>query len=214
MTQIFDNAVVSLRLGIEDFETGKGDRMLSAARNYYAGLLLLAKECLVKTVPAADAMEVIGAKFKPKPDGKGGVVHDPDGYITVDLNQLKKRFKDFGLAWPDADIDKLQLLRNDLEHLHLKEPISVLKEAIASSFPMIVDFFAILNEDPKAQLGASWNTVLSEHMAFMKVQNACVESLEIVEWPADVSRLDRLSCPPVHRPLLVKKMWRTQTIRM
>lgn len=195
MTQIFDNAVVSLRLGIEDFETGDDDRMLSAARNYYAGLLLLAKECLVQTVPAADAMAVIGARFKPKPDGKGGVAHDPDGYTTVDLNQLKKRFKDFKLVWPDADISKLQRLQNDLEHLHLKEPVSVLKEAIASSFPMIVDFFAILNEDPKEQLGTSWDTVLTEHKAFMKVQNACIESLEIVEWPADVSRLDRLSCP-------------------
>jgi hypothetical protein len=195
MTQIFDNAVVSLRLGIEDFETGDDDRMLSAARNYYAGLLLLAKECLVQTVPAADAMEVIGAKFKPKPDGVGGVAHVPAGYTTVDLNQLKERFKDFGLAWPNADIRKLQRFRNDLEHLHLKEPVSALKEAIASSFPMIVDFFAILKENPKAHLRAAWDTVLTEHKDFVKAQAACVESLEIVEWPADVSRFDRLSCP-------------------
>jgi hypothetical protein len=127
MTQIFDNAVASLRLGIEDFKTGNDDRMLSAARNYYAGLLLLAKECLVKEVPKADAMEVIGAKFKPKPDGEGGVVHVPEGYTTVDLNQLKKRFNDFGLNWPNADIKKLQEFRNDLEHLHLKEPVSLLR---------------------------------------------------------------------------------------
>jgi len=104
MTQIFDNAVASLRLGIEDFETGNDDRMLSAARNYYAGLLLLAKECLVLKVPKAEAMEVIGAKFKPKPDGEGGVVHIAAGYTTVDLNQLKERFKDFDLNWPNADI--------------------------------------------------------------------------------------------------------------
>jgi len=144
MTQIFDNAVASIRLGIEDFEIGTDERMLSAARNYYAGLLLLAKECIVQRAPDADAMEVIGAKFKPEPDGDGGVVHVPDGYATVDLAQLKKRFKDFGLDWPDADIGKLQRFRNDLEHLHLKEPVSALKEAIASSFPMVVDFFGTL----------------------------------------------------------------------
>jgi RNase P subunit RPR2 len=195
MTQIFDNAVASLRLGIEDFKTGNDDRMLSAARNYYAGLLLLAKECLVKEVPKADAMEVIGAKFKPKPDGEGGVVHVPEGYTTVDLNQLKKRFNDFGLNWPNADIKKLQEFRNDLEHLHLKEPVSLLKEAIASSFPMIVDFFAILKENPKSHLKTAWDTVLSEHKEFVKAQKACVESLEKVEWPANVCRLDRLSCP-------------------
>jgi len=61
--KFFENAVTSLILGIEDFETGTDERMLSAARNYYAGLLLLAKECLVNAVPAAEAMDVIGAKF-------------------------------------------------------------------------------------------------------------------------------------------------------
>lgn len=202
MTQIFDNAVASLRLGIEDFETGNDDRMLSAARNYYAGLLLLAKECLVLEVPEAEAMEVIGAKFKPKPDGEGGVVHIPAGYTTVDLNQLKERFKDFGLNWPNADIKKLQQFRNDLEHLHLKAPVSSLKEAIASSFPMVVDFFAILKENPKSHLRAAWGTVLSEHKEFVKAQAACVESLENVEWPADVYRLDRLSCPSCRSSLV------------
>lgn len=195
MTQIFDNAVVSIRIGIEDFEMGSDERMLSAARNYYAGLLLLAKECLVQQVPEAEAMEVIGARFKPKPDGDGGVVHIPDGYTTVDLGQLKKRFKDFGLDWPDADIAKLQRFRNDLEHMHLKEPASALKEAIASSFPMIVDFFETLGQDPKEELGEAWETVLTERKAFEKVQGACVISLEKIDWPTDVSRLDRLKCP-------------------
>lgn len=51
MSEIIENAITSIKLGIEDFQTGDDDRMLSAARNYYAGLLLLAKECLVNTVP-------------------------------------------------------------------------------------------------------------------------------------------------------------------
>ncbi len=205
MTQIFDNAVASLRLGIEDFETGKDDRMLSAARNYYAGLLLLAKECLVQEVPKAEAMDVIGAKFKPKPDGEGGVVHVPAGYTTVDLSQLKERFKDFGLKWPNVDIKKLQRFRNDVEHLHLNEPVGSLKEAIASSFPMIIDFFAILKKSPQPHLMNAWDIVLSEHEAFVKAQAACVESLEKVEWPADVYRLDRLSCPSCKSSLVGQK---------
>lgn len=69
---IFDNAVASITLGIEDFCEGTDARMLSAARNYYAELLLLGKECLVPTAPDADPMEVIGAKFEPVPDGDGG----------------------------------------------------------------------------------------------------------------------------------------------
>lgn len=195
MSEIFDNAITSIVFGIEDFETGTDARMLSSARNYYAGLLLLAKECLVRTVPEADAMEVIGAKFKPVPDGDGGVDHEVVGYSTVDLAQLKARFKDFELPWPDADINKLQRFRNDLEHLHLKEPASALGEAIASSFPMVVDFCGILGEDPQSCLADVWDTILEQHDAFEKVKKQCLGSLEDVVWPAEVSKLDRMACP-------------------
>lgn len=195
MSEIFGNAITSIVLGIEDFETGNDERMLSAARNYYAGLLLLAKECLVRTAPKADAMEIIGAKFKPKPDGDGDVEYEVEGYATVDLNQLKVRFKDFGLPWPKADINKLQRFRNDLEHYHLKEPVSALSEAIASSFPMVVDFFNILDEEPQTELASVWKTILEQREAFEKVQKNCLDSLENVNWPADVSDLDRMACP-------------------
>jgi len=195
MSEIFENAISSIILGIEDFETGSDARMLSSARNYYAGLLLLAKECLVRAAPEADPMKVIGAKFKPVPDGDGGVEHEVVGYTTVDLSQLKSRFKDFKLPWPDADIDKLQRFRNDLEHHHLKEPVSALGEAIASSFPMVVDFCDILDEDPQAHLVDVWGTILEQHDAFQKVKKQCFDSLEVIEWPAEVSKLDRMSCP-------------------
>lgn len=202
MSDIFKNAIASIKLGIEDFETGTEARMLSSARNYYAGLLLLAKECLVRAAPDADPMDVIGAKFKPKPDGDGGVEHEVIGYTTVDLAQLKSRFKDFGLSWPEADIGKLQRFRNDLEHYHLKEPVSALGEAIASSFPMVVDFCGILAEDPQHHLGEVWDTILKQRAAFDKVQAKCIASLESVDWPADVFNLDRLVCPECGSSLL------------
>lgn len=195
MSEIFDNAIKSIVLGIEDFETGTDERMLSAARNYYAGLLLLAKECLVRAAPKASALEIIGVKFKPKPDGDGGVDHEVVGYATVDLAQLQSRFKDFGLPWPEADINKLQRFRNDIEHYHLKEPVSALGEAIASSFPMVVDFFNILGESPNTELSGVWGTILEQREAFQKVQKKCLDSLKNVSWPAEVSELDRMACP-------------------
>lgn len=195
MSELFENAIDSVTLGIEDFKTELDKRMLSAARNYYAGLLLLAKECLVQTAPEADAMEVIGAKFKPIPDGDGGVEHIVQGYSTVDLHHLQQRFKDFGLPWPNANIKKLQEFRNDLEHYHLKEPVSALGEAIAASFPMIVDFFEILGESPQEHLPEVWETILSERAAFEKIQSSCLASWEDVEWPTDIKDLDKMSCP-------------------
>lgn len=202
MSEIFDNAIVSITLGIEDFKSGTDDRMLSAARNYYAGLLLLAKECLVRAAPEADAMEIIGAKFKPIPDGDGGVEHVVMGYTTVDLFQLQARFKDFGLPWPDVNIQKLQQFRNNLEHYHLKEPVSALSEAIASSFPMVVDFFKIIEENPQEHLEGIWGTIINERAAYEKISKSCLESLEIIEWPAAVEELDKMSCPACQSSLV------------
>jgi len=202
MSEIFDNAVTSITLGIEDFETGTDGRMLSAARNYYAGLLLLAKECLVNAAPEADAMDIVGAKFKPMPDGDGGVEHVVQGYTTVDLAQLQTRFKDFDLPWPNVNIKQLQQFRNNLEHYHLKEPASALGEAIASSFPMIVDFFQILEADPQEHLADVWDTIIAERNTFEKVQAACLASLEGVKWPAPVDGIDKMSCPSCQSSLV------------
>lgn len=195
MSEIFENAVTSIILGIQDFENGTEERMLSAARNYYAGLLLLAKECLISAAPEADAMDIIGAKFKPIPDGKGGVEHVVMGYATVDLAQLQQRFKDFGLPWPDVNIKQLQQFRNNLEHYHLKEPASALGEAIAASFPMVVDFFKLLDEDPQEYFSDVWGTIIAERATFEKVRAACLASWEDIKWPAPVKDLDKILCP-------------------
>ncbi|MBW8640396.1 hypothetical protein K1W69_24605 [Hoeflea sp. WL0058] len=195
MSELFSNAVTSIRLGIEDFETDDSDRMLSAARNYYAGLLLLAKECLIRAAPEAEPSQIIGARFKPIPNGDGGVEHVIEGYTTVDLSQLRSRFKDFGLTWPKTDIKKLQSYRNDLEHYHLKEPSSALSEAIASSFSMMVEFFGILGENPQELLDEVWETILEQKAAFDKIQADCLASWEAVQWKESVERLDLLACP-------------------
>ena len=195
MSDIFNNAIQSIVLGIEDYNDGKNARMLSAARNYYAGLLLLAKECLIFAAPKSKPMEIIGTKFKPVPDGANGVEYQVSGYTTIDLGQLRQRFKDFNLPWPEVDIERLQKFRNDLEHYHLEEPASALGEAIASSFPMIIDFFKILGKDPGEHLASVWDTIIKEREAFKKVHANCIESWSLVSWPNPVTNLDKMACP-------------------
>ena len=46
MPSLFSNAVASIRMGVEDFRQQDPDRDISAVRNFYAGVLLLAKEAL------------------------------------------------------------------------------------------------------------------------------------------------------------------------
>ncbi len=106
MSGIFANAVDSIKMGIEDYALDTPARALSAVRNFYAGVLLLGKEVLIRAAPLADPNDVIGAKYIPVPDGMGGVVHKVEGYQTVDFTTLSKRFQDFeipidtkGLQW-------------------------------------------------------------------------------------------------------------------
>ncbi|MDF1835807.1 MAG: hypothetical protein P1U62_13140, partial [Alteraurantiacibacter sp. bin_em_oilr2.035] len=60
-------------MGVEDFRQQDPDRDISAVRNFYAGVLLLAKEALIRAAPKADPALVIGAKLKPVPNDAGGI---------------------------------------------------------------------------------------------------------------------------------------------
>jgi hypothetical protein len=60
MNSLFDNAIQSIQIGIEDYEANEPKRALSAVRNFYAGTLLLAKEVLVRAVPKAKIKDVLG----------------------------------------------------------------------------------------------------------------------------------------------------------
>ena len=46
MKELLENAVLSIELGVEDYQTGDERRVLSAIRNLYAGVLLLCKQVL------------------------------------------------------------------------------------------------------------------------------------------------------------------------
>ena len=85
-------------MGVEDFQQQDHDRDISAVRNFYAGVLLLAKEALVRAAPEADPNVVIGAKLKPIPDGQGGIEMEQVGHTTVDFQQTGDRARVFGIA--------------------------------------------------------------------------------------------------------------------
>ena len=52
-------------LGVEDYQSNDAKRAVSAVRNFYSGVLLLAKEVLIRAAPGANAVDVIGARYKP-----------------------------------------------------------------------------------------------------------------------------------------------------
>jgi hypothetical protein len=194
MSELFENAVTSITLGIEDYQSNDKRRPASAVRNFYAGVLLLGKQCLINAAPEADPMEVLASKFVPVPDEEGGVEHEPKGYQTIDLGELRERFNKFGLKWPGGEIKGLQKLRNDFEHYHSPAPKESIQQAIAECFPLVEGFFKILSEDPSTSLGMAWDIMLAEEAFFAKQKAECDATFEKLPWGGSFTNSEDFGC--------------------
>uniref|UniRef100_B0SXS8 Uncharacterized protein n=1 Tax=Caulobacter sp. (strain K31) TaxID=366602 RepID=B0SXS8_CAUSK len=149
MSALLKNAVDSLAIGIEDYSANDPRRTLSAVRNFYAGAVLLAKEVLSRKVPGVSPDDILGAKYKPMPNGKGGVDFVQDGSATIDFQTIGKRFKDFGIKADTKRLEHLNKIRNDIEHRYTTQTDATIREAIATAFPLISDLFAEAGESPE-----------------------------------------------------------------
>lgn len=193
---VFENAIVSLQLGIEDFQSNDDRRPVSALRNFYAGVLLLGKQCLLNVAPDdADPMAVLASRFAPMLNDDGDLGYQAKGQQTIDLNELRDRFGAFKLQWPAGDIKSLQKLRNDFEHYHSSTPKEAIRQAIAGCFPLVEGFFAILGKSPKAELGDAWDVMLAESAFFNRLKAECDSTFTKLPWWNKVEDLADIECP-------------------
>jgi hypothetical protein len=65
MSELFESAVGSIRIGVQDYRSPDDHRHISAVRNCYAGILLLAEEVLARRFPNEDPDNLIAANLKP-----------------------------------------------------------------------------------------------------------------------------------------------------
>lgn len=202
MSEIIENAVISIQLGIEDYKANDPRRPISAIRNFYAGVLLLGKECLIETAPDADPMEVLASRFAPVPNGTGGVEYEPKGHTTIDLPELRARFRAFELQWPDGDITSLQKLRNQFEHYHSPAPQNAIRQAIADCFPIVAGFFELLSLDPAETLGDAWQTMVQEKAFYSKQKRECNLTLHQLPWFDEKEDYSEVQCPNCASSLL------------
>lgn len=187
-TKLYDNAVISIKLGIEDFELSTNSeeqqaRALSSVRNLFAGLLLLFKYKIASSVDnPEDAYTIIfnPPVIVPETDGNGGVRWVPDGKFkqtTIDVQGIKQRFKGFGIDVDWNAIKQLQDCRNHLEHLHPKHTYGEVAGFVASLFPILSSFITDeLQKVPSDVLGSAWDKMLA-HKDFYNMKLAeCKES--------------------------------------
>ncbi|TIS58441.1 MAG: hypothetical protein E5W91_08160 [Mesorhizobium sp.] len=206
MSDIYENAIASIRLGIQDFQSNDELRPISALRNFYAGVLLLGKQCLLNAAPDdAEPMEILASKFAPILDDDGDVAYAAKGQQTIDLAELRDRFKGFKLTWPAGDIKGLQKLRNDFEHYHSATPKPAIRQVIADCFPLVEGFFAILEKSPKVELGDTWDLMLAERAFFRKLKDTCNATFQEIPWWPEIAERDDISCPNCRSSLVYQK---------
>ncbi len=202
MSPLLDNAIQSIRIGVEDYEAHDPARALSAIRNLHAGLLLLAKEVLVQAVPNADEDDLIGAEYKPMPDDNGGVTYEKRSARTIGLAGIGERFKDFRIPVDRAALEKLSQLRNDVEHRYTEKAPGVLRQTVAGTFPLAARMFRRVGVDPVERLGDAWKTMLDVHEVYEQELRTCRETFDRVEWRHEVVGRHPRECPKCRSELL------------
>ena len=203
---LLTNAILSIRLGVEDYQTGSSDRMLSSVRNLHAGVLLLFKESLRRRSPSGSDDVLIKAHMIPRTNDAGMLIFVGVGKKTVDVFQIKERFKGLGIQAKWNLLDKITEARNDLEHYVPKHSQSALEGLIANAFEIVRDFITReLKEDPLTVLGeATWKAMLDVSTVYEEERSACEAAREAVDWESEALEIGigMLSCPECGGELL------------
>lgn len=199
--KLHENAITSIRLGVEDFESctnpeGDPARALSAVRNLFAGVLLIFKYKIATCVDdPVDAESLIfnPPVILPKPNGNGGVEWSPSGNFkssTIDVVTIQKRFEEFGINTDWDVIRNLQECRNHLEHLHPANTLGEVADFVAALFPVLRDFITDeLEESPSEILGDAWKTMLKYHEFFVDTTTQCEDLWDSVGVPQEMAPL-------------------------
>src|SRR5437879_4668648 len=95
--KLLDNAIESIQVGVEDYQSGTRPRLLSAVRNIHAGILLLYKEALRRQSPAGSRDALMLARIVPSKDSNGNIVFIGEGKKTADTQQIRERFETLGI---------------------------------------------------------------------------------------------------------------------
>ena len=203
---IIQNAIDSIQIGVEDFESDDDRRSVSAVRNIAAGILLLYKEKLCRLSPHDNKELLIKQNIRPVQNSKGEITFEGKGPNTVNVQSIKERFASLSI---DVDWDRFKevnKLRNDLEHYYTPKSPDAVREIIAKSFLLIRDFLSEhLQEDPQEILGDDcWKALLEINDVYSAEENACKASLDAVDWKyhsVEVA-LKYLRCNQCHSSLI------------
>jgi ribosomal protein L37E len=206
---LLQNAIQSIQAGVEDYVVGTSPRLLSAARNIHAGILLLFKEALHRLSPAGTNDVLIMSKILPKKDNNGQIIFVGTGKSTVKTYEIRERFKALSITADWKRFEKTNDVRNDIEHFYPQLTQEALHGLIADSFLVIRDFIQReLGDEPHDLLGEeTWQTMLEVSNVYEEEKKHCLELLDQIDWESDTLHegLNELSCQQCGAQLLKPK---------
>jgi hypothetical protein len=203
---IIENAIDSIQIGIEDYESADDRRSISAVRNISAGILLLYKEKLYQLSPEDNKELLIKQNIRRIKNDNGEMVFEGKGHKTVDVSSIQERFKRLGVIVEWDRFNEINKLRNDLEHYYTSESPDTVREVVAKSFLLIRDFLTeYLKKDPQETLGTeSWLALLEVSEVYSAEEKLCNVSIEKIDWKYDSVKnsLKYLRCNKCHSSLI------------
>lgn len=197
---LLKNAIWSIQVGVSDYDNGDQARLHSAIRNIYAGVLLLYKEKLRRLSPNDSNDVLIRKRVRPVlVDGK--LTFEGRGEKTVDVQDIKERFKALKIKTDWDLLQNIQDARNDIEHYYTQLSQKSLYGFISEAFIIIKDFISDeLDDDPHNLLGEeTWRRMLDVHEVYIKEREECEDLLNSINWISDalnsgVLDIDCLHC--------------------
>lgn len=185
---LLKNAVAAIKLGVSDYKSTEPDRALSAVRNIAAGVLLVFKEKLRQLSPVGSDEVLLKERLVPVRMSDGNISFVGTGRKTVDVQQIKERFKSLGVLVDWKRFNDLVAVRNDLEHYYTTAPHSRVQELLADTFAVLQAFITTeLNFEPVELLGDdTWQVLLAEATVYRRQLNLCRSELERISWPSEI----------------------------
>jgi hypothetical protein len=185
---ILKNALDSIAIGLEDFQSEDERRIISSTRNIFAGILLLFKHRLVELSPNDSDEALIKQRVSPEIDITGAVKWIGKGKKTVDVQNIKERFESLNISVDWKRIERINTYRNDIEHYYSTLKSESVQQLISDSFLIIRNFIVDeLNENPKYLLGEEyWNILVEANEVYAKEKAECDSSLEKLDYYNEV----------------------------
>ncbi|MFA5252216.1 MAG: hypothetical protein WC454_06495 [Phycisphaerae bacterium] len=181
---ILKNAIDSIALGVEDYKSTDPRRMASCARNIFAGILLLFKHKLAELSPSGSDEALIKQRVLPVITSSGDIMWRGEGRKTVDVQQIRERFKTLNISVEWERVDAINSYRNDIEHYYSSVPQNNIRAMIDDSFIVIRNFVSIhLQEEPLTLLGKDvWEVLVNESEVYEKEKEECTKHISAVDW--------------------------------